>query len=891
MDSARWERIQSLFHEAVEIPTAEQRAFLETAAGGDAELIAEIVAMLRADARGAPLLDQGLPEVVNQVLGMSAESVFSREFGQYRLKEILGEGGMGVVWLAERQDAGNLVAIKFLPHAGLSPARRERFTQEIKTLAKLKHPYIARLYDAGTLANGTPWFVMEYVKGVRFTDYCREQALDVKNRLRLFRSVCEAVQYAHGQEIIHRDLKPSNILVDEDGAPRLLDFGIAREMHGLDDPSSHTRPGLRFLSPDYAAPEWVREGSVGFYTDVYSLGVVLYELLAGQLPFERSRITTTRAGNSTLDDPEAPSMVSGRSTGLSRAPAGASELTRSDWNDLDVLCLKAMHRDPQQRYKSVEALIRDLDHYLRHEPLEARPDTLRYRISKFVARNRAAVLATSLLLTFIVGLVVFFTVRLAKSRDTALAEAVRTQRIQRFMLNLFQGEDKDAGPAEDLRVVTMIDRGVPEAQALNGEPEVQADLYQTLGTMYQKLGKLDRADTLLQLSLKQRKSRAVTNDAAIADNLIAIGLLRADQGQSEEAERVVHEAVALVNKRDPQNKPLVAKAYYALGYVLVEAGKFGQAPEVLDRAIALQSAPGMPSPELSQTLTKLADTHIYLGHYSVADSLSQRALAIDRQVYGALDPHVSDDLVNLGQVQELWGHYSDAERCYRQSVQIARSWYGADHPDTAKKMAHLAGTLIYEGQYQEADDLLRSALPTVQRVYGELSPHVAYVLNLQGSIASKREDFKNAETDFRRTIEIYRDTYGDSDYRVAVAMSNLAGVYFKEKRYVQAEQIFRDVVLRFTKSFPADNINTAIAQIKLGRTLLSERRYREAEEQTRAGYETLLRQASPSTNFIEGARQDLVTIYEALNQPQEAQKFRNEPTVADTRSPKLAGPN
>jgi len=300
MDSARWDQIQSVFYEVVTRPESERLSILETACGSDEPLMADVLAMLEADSNTTSLLDRGLPDMAYQLVGTPFDPTYSREFGPYRLKRILGEGGMGVVWLAERVDAGNLVAIKFLPHAELSPARRERFAQEIRTLAKLKHPFIARLYDAGTLADGTPWFVMEYVEGAGFTEYCRQRPRSVEERLRLFRSVCEAVQYLHGQGIIHRDLKPSNIMVEGDGTPRLLDFGIARELQPQDESSDHTRAGLRFMSRDYAAPEWAREGIVGTYTDVYSLGVILYEMLTGG---EKSIAA---------DDPEKPSVAARR---------------------------------------------------------------------------------------------------------------------------------------------------------------------------------------------------------------------------------------------------------------------------------------------------------------------------------------------------------------------------------------------------------------------------------------------------------------------------------------------------------------------------------------------------------------------------------------------------
>lgn len=461
------------------------------------------------------------------MVGTPTDWMSSGDFGPYRLTgEKLGEGGMGIVWLAERKDAGNQVAIKFLLHAGLSPTRRERFTREIKTLAKLKHPFIARLYDAGALSDGTPWFVMEYVKGVGFTEYCREAERSFEDNLSLFRLVCQAVQYAHSQEIIHRDLKPSNILVERDGTPRLLDFGIAREFHAADEELDRTRPGLCFMTPEYAAPEWIGLGTVGFFTDVYSLGIMFYEMLTGHVPLKHDGPETDFAKPST--------MVKQRAT-----------LGKAAWNDLDVLCLKAIHNDPHQRYQSVEALQRDVEHYLNKEPLEAQPDTLRYRLGKFVARNRRAVLASSLTAVLVISLVVFFAIRLAKARNMALTEADRSRTDEQFMTNLFAGGDKEAGPADDLRVVTLLDRGIQEAHGLSGEPQVQAQLEQTLGSSFQKLGKIEKANSLLDSALKRRRSIFGPDHEKVAESLLALALLRVDQGQLVEAERLTREALAM----------------------------------------------------------------------------------------------------------------------------------------------------------------------------------------------------------------------------------------------------------------------------------------------------------------------------------------------------------
>ena len=286
MDGARWDRIQALFHEAAELPEARRRTFVEDACQGDDGLMADVLAMLDEDSRGASILDGDVADLAQGIIGNGAASpIAPTEFGPYRIGRLLGEGGMGVVYLAARDDLGSQVAIKILRDAWLSPARRERFLSEQRTLVQLNHPSIARLYDADTLADGTPWFAMEYVDGLPLTEYCWRQS-SVQERLQLFRSVCEAVQYAHQLAIIHRDLKPSNILVKPDGTVKLLDFGIAKQLDGMDRPSDQTLTGLRLMTPAYAAPEQVRDGPIGVYTDVYSLGVILYEMLAGRLPVE-----------------------------------------------------------------------------------------------------------------------------------------------------------------------------------------------------------------------------------------------------------------------------------------------------------------------------------------------------------------------------------------------------------------------------------------------------------------------------------------------------------------------------------------------------------------------------------------------------------------------------
>lgn len=774
---------------------------------------------------------------------------------------------MGVVFLAEREDLGNQVAIKFLRDAWLSSARRARFADERRTLVQLNHPSIARLYDADTLPDGTPWFAMEFVDGLPITTYCRTNQSPLAERLRLFREVCEAVRYAHANAVIVRDLKPSNILVKPDGSVRLLDFGIARHLENLDRPADSTRTALRLMTPAYAAPEQILGAPVGVFTDVYSLGVVLYELLTGRLPLDLSNRTPGEAERRIVEqDPAKPSSVAGSP----RFP-----ISKSGWADLDVLCLTAIQKDPARRYRSVEALIRDVDHYLQHEPLEARPDTVRYRFGKFVRRNQRAIYPSLVVLVTILALVAFFTVRLTAARKATLAAAARTQRVQRFMLNLFEGGDSSAAPSCGLRVVTLIDRGVREAQSLQRDPEERAGIYQTLGDIYRKLGEPDRADSLLSAALAQRRSLYAPGHPAVAESLIALGLLRVDQARLDDAERLVREALEKTSRAHPQDIGAVAKATAALGKVLEARGAYNQAIPELQEAIRLQSRPES-APDLAASFKELADTQFYAGNYDACDALSRRAMSLHRQLFGDRHPLVAADLVNLGAVRYERGDYSEAERLYRQALSIDAAWFGNDNPETASNLSMLGRALVRENRFDEAVNLLDRSLSIQERAYGPSSPRVAGMLNELASVALQRGRLDEAESQFRRMAEIYKAAYGDRHDLYALALSNLASVYMDRKDYSHAERMYRNAVWRFTAALSANHLYTGIAQIKLGRALVRQMRYADAEEHSLAGYRILMKLTSPSVTWLQSARQDLVAIYVASNQPSKAASLRSE---------------
>jgi len=890
MDSTRWQRVQSLFHEAADMPASEQRGYLETQCGDDAALVSEVLVLLEEDARGGSMLDGDVATVASQILDDSTSgSLPFKEFGPYRLKQALGEGGMGVVYLAEREDLGNEVAIKILRDAWVSPARRERFNAEQRTLAQLNHPSIARLYDADTSPDGTPFFVMEYVEGVPLTEYCKAQKCSIPERLRLFREVCEAVLYAHQHAVIHRDLKPSNILVKGDGSVRLLDFGIAKHLENLGELVDQTITGLRLMTPAYAAPEQIRGEQVGIQSDVYSLGVVLYELLAGRLPFDLTKRTPAQAEKLlTEQEAERPSDVAERAVASAEMNGLAATASRTAWADLNVLCLTAMRKDPLRRYQSVEALIRDVDHYLKGEPLEARPDTWHYSLGKFVRRNWQVVSAAAAVFAIVVGLVIFYTVRLTRARNAAVAQAARTQRIQRFMLNLFQGGDPSAGPADDLRVVTLLDRGVQEARSLDAEPAVQAELFETLGGIYQKLGKLEQADRLLESALAKREALYGPDSPETAKGLLALGTLRDAEAKYDEAEKLIRQALDRDRRHLPPNDPAVAKAMLALGGVLEDRGEYDQSIAILEQTVQLYSAPGAEPAELADSLYELANAHFYAGHYEKSEEINERVLAMYKQIYGERHPRVADVLVNLGAIRLDRGHYPEAEQYDRQALDIVQAWYGKDNPETATDLTLLARSLVYQKRYAEASDLLQQSLAIKERTFGKVHPSVASTLNELGSVALNEGKYDAAEQYFERMADIYRTDYGEQHYLYATALSNLASVYTAQKEWARAEKLYRQAIPIYIESQSATHINTGIARIKLGRTLLRQHRFAEAESETHAGYDILVSQMDPKVSWLKNARKDLVEEYDGMKQPEQAAKFRAEIAANETKAPDIS---
>ncbi|ANM29628.1 hypothetical protein ABI59_08620 [Acidobacteria bacterium Mor1] len=864
MDIARWTRIQQIFDAARQRPLSERDAYVRTECAGDGELAREVLALLAEDEEQGSPLDGGPGAWAGDILD---DRGVPATIGPYRIEKLLGEGGMGVVYLARRDDLDHLVAIKLLRDARLSKSRRDRFLREQRVLAGLTHPSICRLHDAGVLADGTPYFVMEYVDGLPLTEYCRRNRLGLERRLLLLRKIADAVRHAHRRALIHRDLKPSNVLVlrgpqDEEATVRLLDFGIAKQIETAAQAPTETAAGM--MTPAYAAPEQLAMEPVGVYTDVYALGVLLYELLTGELPHDVAGLAPFAAAQTVLSqDPIRPSQ---RVRRAAEAPAFTADIGRLAWGDLDVLCLKAIQRDPERRYPTVDGLIRDLDHFLAGQPLEARPDNVGYRLRKFVTRNRTAVIAGTAVTVTAATLLTLNTVQLSRARDAAVEEASRTQRVQQFLIDLLQGGDEAAGPRDGLKVTTLLERGEREVGTLDGKPRIQAEVMHTLGGVYRTMGRLERSESLLRRALEQRRNELGATDPEVAETLAELGLALADRGELEAAEQHVREALGIVTGNLAPDHPRHAAVLQALASVLIDRGAYEPAIEQARKAAAIQERNGDIGGRL-ESLGYEANAHFYLGDYETSDSLNRELLAMTADHRGEEHPSYATCLINLAATRRWLGYLDEAEALYRQALRINEDFHGPDHIVAASNRTLLGAVLADQGRPEEARELLVEALAINEATYGTGGYEVALVLNKLALLDLNRGDLDAAEAGFRRELEIYRSVVGDTHASVATGWSNLATIAFRRGNPASAETLLRRSLGIYLEALGPAHIDVAFVKIKLGRLLVDAGRHAEAIPELVSGIEILEAQANPSLSWIEAGKAALQKARQENGEP------------------------
>jgi eukaryotic-like serine/threonine-protein kinase len=823
---ARWQQIQSLFEQLIDTGENERAVHLTRACGNDIDLRSSVESLLKSDARREDPLLHAIGEAAESLLEDHQDRLIGTRVGPYRVVSILGHGGMSTVYRGERDDSQyqQTVAIKVLQHATLHPRLRSRLHSERHILATLDHPSIARLIDSGDLEDGTPYLVMEHVDGESIDTYCDSRTLFIRERLELFVQVCAAVQYAHRNLVVHRDIKASNIFVTDEGAPKLLDFGIAKLL--APESLSHTLPVTRLqeriLTPENAAPEQVLGRPITTATDIYALGVLLYQLVTGRSPYRLlsySQLQLERA--ICMDDPVRPSQMvisklsgekdADRSRLSDRRGLSPQRLRARLSGDLDAIIAMAMRKEPDRRYPSVEALADDLSRHLRGEPVRARQGDWRYHTAKFMRRHVVSVIAIAAVfvgLALFAGVMLWENRRIELARDATAQERDRAQQVSAFLVDVFSQADPFNAQGREPTAKDLLDRG---AEKISGNlsllPEVRAQLLESIGLAYRRQGLSERAIPLFEQAVAiRRQERPLVNG---------------------------HVAVALAN----------------LARALTDAGHLISAEADLEQAVALSESDGEPRP------VDTADILVQFGNFALnaksdparASELFGKALNIYRNTIGNQNLQVAATLNGLADAAVWMSDYPLAEHYEREALSIFQETVSRNHPDNAVALATLGSILTQRGKYSEAEQVLNEALQIEHNVFGIDNPRIATTESDLGVLYDREGDMPRAIGATETALKLTRDRLGSNHYLTGYYLDSLAALFLKTGDLPTAETDARQALAVYAQALPARHLYVASTHQLLGEVLLRRGSLALAEAEFRTALDMNLGLAGPAS--------------------------------------------
>jgi serine/threonine protein kinase/Flp pilus assembly protein TadD len=849
-DAIPWDRIDAVLEQVLDLSPEARRDALDDLCGGDPELREAVERLLTADESAGSFLETPALEAAAVFLTDESDPPTGRAgdlIGPYRLVRPLGHGGMGSVYLAERADGQfeQQVALK-LTRAGLASSEvARRFREERQILAHLEHPNIAGLLDGGVTADGEPWFAMEYVAGEPLTTWCDARRLGLRERVRLFESVCDAVHYAHRSLVVHRDLKPSNILVDAEGRVRLLDFGIAKVLDEVGDRAGDgTRTGLWVLTPEYGAPEQVRGDPVTTATDVYALGAVLFELLTGHRVHRIERHTPLeieRVICETLPTPPSRMVVregqylhrDGRADAVLPQDVAASrgstprKLGRELAGDLDAIVLTALQKDPARRYSSADGLREDLRRWLGGRPVRARRDSLGYRARKFVARNRLGVAAGAALALAVATGVGATWWQASQARQ----EAARARGVTDFLIGLFRVADPEESRGRNITAKELLARGVMALDTgLTTDPRTRAELFEALGVIHRELGLYDQADTLLQRAL----------DLGISefgpDDLVTAGLLT------------------------------------DYGSVLRLRGEYAAAESALDRALSIRERHlGRVSPEVAFTLGELAATAHIAGADSTAEALYRETVRIDSAVHGSHSLELATDLDNFGAMLLDAAEPVRADTLIREGLAIRLAALDSLHPSVLTSLYNLGAALNASGDFAEAERIKRLVLASYQKIHPDGHPDVAFAWHSLGKTLEDEGAYAAADSAYQEAITLRRRFLGPHHWQTLGTLNNLGTMRYRAGDLPGAEQAMREVLTGQREALGPDHPLTYTAMNNLGVILLREGKYDEAESLLLQALHGRRHTRGDDHSEVAGTVGHLVTLYRTTGRPERAE--------------------
>ena len=809
----RWERLQELFSRAVELSGPERKAFVEKETARDAELRTELLELLACDsgsARTGPLT-LALGAALDTTTRDRRKALVGRIVGNYKLVSVLGHGGTGTVYLGERADRqySAQVAVKIVDNGTMQGELGLRFRAERQILASLNHANIARLIDAGETEEGNPYLVMEYVHGEPLDRYCDRQQLGVRERLQLFLDICSAVQYAHQNLVVHRDLKPANILVTAEGAPKLLDFGIAKLLDAGEAAAAMalTRMNDRLLTPEYASPEQILGRPVTTASDVYALGVVLYELLTGLRPYvvpaSASQLELERS--ICITDPLRPSAAvkrareSGPLEGQSEILAVAAarrlapeKLQKRLVGDIDAIVMRALRKEPQHRYNSIEQLASDVRRYLTREPVQARQGNWFYYSQRFIRRHAFGVTAGAAFVVFIIAFAVAMSIqtqRVAAERDRVKQESSTAQNVSEFMERIFDASQPETALGRQITAREILDEAGRRIRGdLSQQPEVRARLLEAIGRAYRLLELSDTAVPYLEDALLIRRTLPDPDGTKTPSVLIELSSAFRRLNDLQRADTTMQEALDIIRQHRGQRTETYAKLLINLGRVQISVGNLAEARKNFEDSLALS-----------------------------------------RELKGPMHPLVAAALMELASVHMWKDDLATAERCARDAAQIYGATLPPAHPDRVMAESRLGEVLLLENRINDADPLFQNSLLMQTQVFGANSVQVADVLDSLARIKTAQGSLREAEDYARRALRSHIAAVGKNHRQTGYLQASLALVLSRRGKYTEAEQLARDSIATFDKTLPSDHQYVAASEHILGEVLLETKQYARAE--------------------------------------------------------------
>ena len=853
----RWAEADALFDAALQRPPDERTAFLRARCGNDPALYHAVNALLDAETEAEAALGESATSFASGLLGVVGRDEVGlpvgTRVGAYEVVGELGRGGMGAVYRAARADGtfDKEVALKLVKRGMDTDEMLRRFRSERQILAGLDHPNVARLLDAGAHEDGRPFLVMERVGGEPITEWADARRLGLAERLALFEQAVGAVAYAHRRLVVHRDLKPSNIFVaEEDGAShvKLLDFGIARLLSPEAD--ALTRPEVRVLTPEYAAPEQRAGGTVTTATDVYALGVVLYELLTGTRPDG--------------PDPVPPSVAVTREAAPGHALRQPDRLARALRGDLDTLTLAALRADPERRYASAEALLDDLRRYRQKLPLHARPESATYRMGRFVARHRLGVGLAVGALAFLLGGGAMYSARIAAERDVARAERDRAEATADFVTDLFSAADPFTTSTErpdTLRARDLLLRGAERARtSLADQPSTRADVLTTIGEALADLSLYAEADSLLDGAVSAaREARA---DDVLARALMAEGEARYLGESPADAIPPLREALGLAGGTGAE---ILARLH--LGAALRRTGDLNEAASVLSAADTESADDPL---DAAAVLVERGRVDQDRGRAAEAEPFYREALVLQQSVLAEDNPRLATTLEMIGVTLQAQDRLDEAEDVATDVLRIRQASLGDDHVHTVTARYNLARLARDQGRFEEAAATFRWIVAWDREHLGEMHPYVGFNLVQLGVTHGRGGQPDSALVAYREAIGVLRRSFPDSHPALLDAMNGEGYELTRMGRPREGEPILRRVLALRREATGDASWPTGVAQSTLGDCLMRQGRLAEAERLLVAGYETIRAADGPE----EAALRRLVELYETTDRAPQAAPYR-----------------